>query len=405
MARTDTAEDRLRLASRLLAEDQPERARAILDDLPPLRRWSDRAAHVRLHRELGTPRTDDEAQLAADLARPATTPDTSFERAKALCLLDHPDALEAAEIAVTTSGTARGPLMLLLRIYLDDDRPDAAAAAILRLTADMPRPGGLLLVAAKVLGQTGHRDQAITLLDAAEPHQQDNRAEFSFVSAGIRGEPPLPGAQSEMASAIFDKFAEDYDDVLASIRYSAPDMIAALLAEMALAPRKRLQVLDAGCGTGLCAKLLRPYAKALHGADISVPMLEKAKRRKVYHGLTRTDLNAPATIPAGPFDLIVLADVLIYFGDLSAVLGALAQRLTPGGWLLLTVEDGGALPPPGFVLGAAGRYKHAADHIRSALVAAGLGPPKHQLSETLRHEFGVPVHGLAVAAQKPMLAF
>jgi len=193
--------------------------------------------------------------------------------------------------------------------------------------------------------------------------------------------------------------------LLAKIGYSAPDLIGDLLAEMPLKKMRRLHVLDAGCGTGLCAKLLRPYAKSLHGADISVPMLEKAKKRKIYNDLTRSDLNAPATIPAGPFDLVVLADVLIYFADLAPILAPLGQRLKPGGWLLFTVEDGGTLDAPGYILGASGRYKHCEDHITQALTAAGLGRPKNLIRKTLRHEFGVPVEGLAIAAQKPMLAF
>ena len=405
MPQSDSAENRLRDALRHQAAGKPDLARALLADLPPLTSLTDRAAFVRLHRNLDEPKTEDEAKLEKDLGAPTDGWQAAYDRARALFLLDRYEALEAALAAEAEAGADRGPALLLLKIHLEAGNPNAAADAILTASARRDQPGGLLLAAAKVLGQAGHKSQAERLLEAAEPHQSQTRAEFDYVAAGIRGTTPTGADQGEMAAAIFDKFASDYDEVLGAIGNNGPDLIGKLLDALPLARMKKLQVLDAGCGTGLCAKLLRPFAKNLQGADISVPMLEKAKKRKLYHGLTRTDLNQPATIPRGPFDLIVLADVLIYFGDLAPVLAPLSQRLSPGGWLLLTVENGGNLASPGYQLGASGRHKHSEAHIAQALSVAGLGRPKHEINETLRHEFGTPIPGLAVAAQKPMLAF
>lgn len=405
MARTDTPEYRLRAASREFAKGNTDAARALLDGLRPPDTLSERAAFVRLYRDLEAPKPKVAAQLYADLGKPTGDSAHDYERAQALFLLERPEALEAAQDAVAIAGADEGPIFLLLKIHLEANRPDAAKDAIIDVADSFPKPGALLLAAAKILGQSEHKVQAIDLLDAALPHMKDNMAEFDFVAAGIKGTQPVGASQAEMAETIFNKFAGDYDQVLTDIGYSAPEMIGDLLGELKLKKMKRLQVFDAGCGTGLCAKLLRPYAKVLHGADISAPMLEKAKKRNIYNLLTRSDLNAPATIPAGPFDLVVFADVLIYFGDLAPVLASMAQRLNPGGWLLLTIEDGGELPAPGFVLGASGRYKHSEAHIASAVAAAGLGRPKHIQRKTLRHEFGQPVEGIAIAAQKPMLAF
>jgi len=95
---------------------------------------------------------------------------------------------------------------------------------------------------------------------------------------------------------------------------------------------------DAGCGTGLCAAALRPHARSLHGVDLSVAMLDQARKRKLYDPLTRTDPASIGTLPPGPFDLIVSSAVLVCFGDLVPVLANLARALRPGGWLLLTTE-------------------------------------------------------------------
>lgn len=399
-----STEDRLREASRHLSNNETEAAQAILNGLSIPSSLVGRASYISLHKQLGTTFTDIETALEADLILSPRDASTAFDRAQAFVLLDHPDRLDAAQHAFTLNPSGEGPILLLLKVQLETKDIKAAFATVEEAATHHPSPGGLLLACAKIFAQAGYKDHATRLLDMARPLQGDKMAEFNFVAAGINGTQPESASQAEMAETIFDKFAKDYDKVLTDIGYKVPELITEMLAATSLKKNKRLQVLDAGCGTGLCAKLLRPYAKGLHGADISAAMLEKAKKKRVYNNLTRADLNQPATIPLGPFDLVVAADVLIYFGDLSAVIMALSQRLSPAGWLLLTVEDGGELPASGFDLGTSGRFKHSQTHIEAALAAAGMGRPKQLHHRVLRHEFGTAINGLAVAAQKPMLA-
>lgn len=405
MSQHDPNEDVLREASRHFASGDSDKAANIMRAVPLPKSLAARAAFVHLHRNLGSPQPKDEANLEAELALSPSDPEQAFDRAQAYFLLGNANALEAAELALSLSPTEDGPILLVLKIHLDANNPEKAYAATLRAVEARVEQGGILLAMAKIFGQRGYQNYAEQLLELARPHQKKNLAEFDFVKAGILGTLPTGSSQSDMAETIFDKFAGDYDQVLADIGYKVPDIMRDVLEASPLKKTKRLTVLDAGCGTGLCAKLLRPYAKSLQGADISVPMLQKAKAKKIYDGLTRSDLNQAATIPAGPFDLIVAADVLIYFGDLTQVLGSFAQRLSPGGWLVISVENGGDLPAPGFMLGASGRYKHSEAHVSTALAASGMGRPKQLLQRTLRHEFGTSVEGLAIAAQKPILAF
>ena len=81
-----------------------------------------------------------------------------------------------------------------------------------------------------------------------------------------------------------------------------------------------LMVLDAGCGTGLCGPLLKPYAEILVGVDLSPKMLAKALGRQVYEELIETELVAYLGQRTASFDLIVSADTLIYFGELRSFL-------------------------------------------------------------------------------------
>ena len=55
-----------------------------------------------------------------------------------------------------------------------------------------------------------------------------------------------------------------------------PELIAGTIAAAA-GPGWRGDVLDIGCGTGLCGPLLRPIAVSLCGVDLSAGMIEKAR--------------------------------------------------------------------------------------------------------------------------------
>jgi predicted TPR repeat methyltransferase len=54
-------------------------------------------------------------------------------------------------------------------------------------------------------------------------------------------------------------------------------------------------------------------------------MLEKARLTGAYDLLVEGDVEAPPDGLKGPYDVIVAADVLVYLGDLSAVLRACAS--------------------------------------------------------------------------------
>ena len=117
------------------------------------------------------------------------------------------------------------------------------------------------------------------------------------------------------------RFAESFDEKLGRLSYHAPQLVAAVLQDSGLPATKALDVLDAGCGTGLCGPLVAPYARSLEGVDLSAKMLEKAKGRG-YDRLVKSELVAFLMETPARYDLIVSADTLVYFGALEGVLAA-----------------------------------------------------------------------------------
>ena len=160
---------------------------------------------------------------------------------------------------------------------------------------------------------------------------------------------------------------------------------------------KSLDVLDAGCGTGLCGPLIAPYARRLVGVDLSARMLAQAKTKNVYDELVKCELTAYLRDSPGAFDAIVSADTLVYFGPLQDVVAASARALRPGGRLIFTVEEMiGRLRARVFHQPARALQPHAS--VRRARAAWRRTCGRRSYPTELRLEAGEPVPGLVVRA-------
>jgi predicted TPR repeat methyltransferase len=197
----------------------------------------------------------------------------------------------------------------------------------------------------------------------------------------------------------FDGFAASFESKLQKLSYRAPALVAEALEKSGLAASKHLDVLDAGCGTGLCGPLIAPYARRLTGVDLSGGMLMHAKEKNVYDELTKRELTEYLRANCDAFDLIVAADTLVYFGDLEGVVAAAAGALRPHGVFVFTLEHAaGADPDAGYRLELHGRYSHSRAYVGRLLAGAGLQP---EIAEAdLRLESGAPVAGLVVRGTK-----
>ncbi|MCY4756710.1 tetratricopeptide repeat protein [Pelomonas aquatica] len=247
-------------------------------------------------------------------------------------------------------------------------------------------------------GQPEKAAQAFERWIAAEPDNPQPRHHL----AAVTGKNAPERAPDGYVASLFDAFSVSFDERLAFLQYRAPSLVAELLRRLVPDARGDLAVLDAGCGTGLCAPLLAPYARELIGVDLSGGMLDKARERGGYHELVQAELVGYLQQQPARFDLVVSADTLCYFGRIDAAIAAAAQALRPGGRLIFTVEalSGDAPEPAGYRLLLNGRYAHDRGYVEACLADARL-----QLSAlepvVLRQEVGEPVNGWLVAARRP----
>jgi predicted TPR repeat methyltransferase len=253
----------------------------------------------------------------------------------------------------------------------------------------------LLALAHSTLGEIG---KAANILEEWLKEEPENPIARHMLAACTGRDVP-DRASNGFIEATFDSFASSFESKLERLSYRAPALVAAMLADSGAEPSHRLDVLDAGCGTGLCGPMVAPFARRLIGVDLSEGMLTHAKEKNVYHALKKAELTEYLRDQREAFDLIVSADTLVYFGDLTGVISALAGALRPNGLAVFTLEEAvGDSAVVDYRLELHGRYSHAQTYIKRLLTLLSL--PSKIIQAELRTEAGAPVPGLVVRALK-----
>lgn len=274
---------------------------------------------------------------------------------------------------------------------------ESAAHSIQALSTDpsLSSTRKLLSMSYFVLGE---RDKAIEQLHAWKAIEPDNPEIDHHLAAC--GESSVPErAPDQYVRRVFDDFAASFDKKLKILGYRAPQLVADALAAVADQWPGGADILDAGCGTGLCGPLLRPFARRLDGVDLSAGMLDRARAaHPEYDALHEGELTAYLGAHPGHYDIIVSADTLCYFGDLTRFLAAARQSLRgPGGVLVFSLE---ALLDEGkdHALHIHGRYSHSKPYVLERLAEAGFAVLAFD-QQVLRTELIEKVQGWIITAQ------
>ena len=285
-------------------------------------------------------------------------------------------------------------------LYRRLQRREDAVNAFRRVIDLNPRFAGAYENIALLLLKLGRADLTAEVFQRwlnVEPENPVARHMAAAYSGAAGGAPAR--AEDGYVTKMFDRFAEHFDATLAGLEYAAPKLLMTALADVIPVAERRLAILDAGCGTGLCGPLLRSSARLLTGVDLSGGMIAKARERKVYDELHEAELVAFMRAHAGEYDLIASADTLVYFGALEEAMAAAAGALRAGGVLAFTVEAEPAESAQSFRLQSSGRYSHGVQYVRDALKSAGFEIVSFEPG-VLRKEAGADVTGHVVVAHR-----
>lgn len=252
-----------------------------------------------------------------------------------------------------------------------------------------------------VLGQT---DQALAVYEKWSNDFPDNAVAKHMV-ASLQGKNTLEKSDSDYVKTLFDGFSSSFDDVLKTLQYKAPELTGEMVKQyFSTHPkyRKGAITLDAGCGTGLCGKYLKPVSETLIGIDLSEGMISQARSLKEYDSLIVAEIEDYLSDNTNKFDLIVSADTFCYFGALDDLFIRCAKSMKAGGMLVFTLEQllqkNNHSLNEGYFLNPHGRYSHSENYAIEALENAGL-KIRTINHETLRMEAGSEVKGLLILAE------
>lgn len=202
-----------------------------------------------------------------------------------------------------------------------------------------------------------------------------------------------PRSDAGYVRHLFDQFAADYDArMISQLGYAAPRILREL-ADLVMAGRDGLDILDLGCGTGLTGIAFKDLARRLDGIDLSPVMIEKARARGIYDSLAVSDIESAEG--ESRYDLLLAADTLVYLGDLTQIFAVAAGSLRAGGFFLFTVESKAG---EGFELGPKRRWRHGESYLRHEAAHAGFAVAG-LVACAPRAEAGQKVEGFAVALQ------
>ncbi|MEO7496122.1 MAG: tetratricopeptide repeat protein [Massilia sp.] len=189
---------------------------------------------------------------------------------------------------------------------------------------------------------------------------------FALAALGV-GEAP-DNSPASYVKTLFDNYAGHFDQHLTQVLdYQMPAFLAAAIGRHA--PAQGLATLDLGCGTGLCGPYLRACSSSLTGVDLSQKMLDKARERGVYDELACAEITDFLDGRENAWDLVVAADVFVYFGDLAPAFGAVHRALRTGGHFCFSVEAGEVAD---FTLTTTSRYAHSRAYLERLARDTGL---------------------------------
>jgi predicted TPR repeat methyltransferase len=253
-------------------------------------------------------------------------------------------------------------LQLLARM----DEAGASYRRAIELKPELPEP---YLNLGRLLQQQGKPGEALACYRQALAQGLDPGV-FQHLINAAEGESTAQ-APAAYVRATFDSFAAQFDRHLVdTLDYRVPEMLSS--AVRALSPPAQMDILDLGCGTGLCGDRLRDLARRLVGVDLAPKMLEVARGRGCYQELVNAEIGPylQSLAPAS-FDLVVAADVLIYIGDVGWVFSEVARVLRPAGLFAFSIEQP-SQACDSYRLEQSGRYAQSLAYVRTLARGCGL---------------------------------
>lgn len=166
----------------------------------------------------------------------------------------------------------------------------------------------------------------------------------------------LLASPPDYVKSLFDAYADHYElHLLQGLDYQIPSYLIQAIQKVNQHKTTQWDILDLGCGTGLCGIPLKPLAKSLAGVDLSPKMLEIATQKNIYDTLMTGHLADFLADKKAAYDLIVASDVFVYTGDLKTIFAASRNALREHGLFAFNTE---VTEIADYTMNQSGRFSH-----------------------------------------------
>ncbi|MCR4347288.1 MAG: tetratricopeptide repeat protein [Sulfuricaulis sp.] len=217
--------------------------------------------------------------------------------------------------------------------------------------------------------ELGDNSEALSSLDRAATLDPSLQTRVNYFKNAITNNRAADELALSHVKELFDAHASSFEQHLVEgLGYRIPETLDRHIRQIIGDAPATLDILDIGCGTGICGSLLKTLARDLTGMDIAPRMIEQARNRQVYDHLLVGDFAPLLAADTRSYDIIIAADVFIYVGDVKHVFELAQQRLRPAGLLAFSVETSSDRP---VVLRATGRYAHSTRYIEELAASTG----------------------------------
>ncbi len=213
----------------------------------------------------------------------------------------------------------------------------------------------------------------------SDPNSNPNSDLPTNLNLNLKSKSVMNKAPQGYIETLFDNYATTFDyELLNNLNYQTPKLLFDLYNKNIYQnsnSRKNhnlnsLNILDLGCGTGLAAEYFKSenYSNIITGVDISQNMLNMAQQKHIYQNLIKSDIeeylkfNTASSNNQNLFDLIILADVLVYYGELNNLFNLIKKNLAKDGHLLFSIESL-QNNSDSYLLTETGRYQHTTNYI------------------------------------------
>ncbi|MBQ49224.1 MAG: hypothetical protein CMP10_17735 [Zetaproteobacteria bacterium] len=178
-------------------------------------------------------------------------------------------------------------------------------------------------------------------------------------------------APHQYVKDLFNGCSKTFDQqLLVNLNYTAPEIFTEIIKEISQKSTSTTPLFpkaaDLGCGTGIIGKVIRPYSDFMEGVDLAGGMLDVAESKKIYDVLNETDISSWLTeTKPQQWNLIIMADVLLYLGDLGELIQKVKNALCSNSWFMFTTEENEN--SDSFHLQKSGRFAHSFAYTKSIL--------------------------------------